>query len=126
MNKMPEVAKLLGVEMGEWFEIKTFSVKFKITNAGLKNEDGITDSRLLQDLLCGERDIVKPPYRPREGERYYYVCDNGDISYYNNDLSVADLSIIAFGNCFRSRTEAEANKDKILAKFEEIKKEMEG
>ena len=80
----------------------------------------------MNKLLSGTNEVEELPFRPGEGERYYYVCDNGDISYYNNDFSVADLSIIALGNCFRTKAEAEANKDRILAKFEEIKKEMEG
>lgn len=124
MNRMPEVAKLLGVELGEWFRVN--GSDYCLTGDGISNEYGVLSPIALNNLLTGACELKKHPFRPKLNEKYYYVCDNGDVSYYNNDFSVADLSIIAFGNCFRSKAEAEANKDRILAKFEEIKKEMEG
>lgn len=124
MNKMPEVAKLLGVEMGEWFRVN--GSDYCLTSDGLIDAYKIGSPVALNSLLTGACEVRKLPFRPKLNEEYYFVWDNGDIGYYTNNFSVADLSIIAFGNCFRSEAEAEANKDKILAKFEEIKKEMEG
>lgn len=129
MNKMPEVAELLGVEMGEWFEIEGYKHKWRIEEKGLGCNDkvvslGLCDTILINILINPDK-IKKCMFRPKLNEKYYYVCDNGDISYFTNDFSVADLSIIALGNCFPSKTEAQANRGKILAKLAEIREEME-
>ena len=64
-NKMNEVAKLLGVELEEEFRVKNFQCKFKISKDGLKFWSDVleqwTDFNWLQDLLTGEREIIKLP-----------------------------------------------------------------
>lgn len=124
MNKMPEVAKMLGVELGEWFRVN--GNDYCLTSNGLSNAYKIGSPVALNSLLTGACEVRKLPFRPKEDETYYYIQSDGNISSLYNSFGCVDYAFFALGNCFRSKAEAKANKDKILAKFEEIKKEMEG
>ena len=64
-NYMGIVAKLLGVELNEEFNIKGLSFKYKIDEDGLKfwledSQEWIS-SNLIEDLLVGKARIVKLP-----------------------------------------------------------------
>lgn len=58
-SKMKEVAKLLGVELGEEFKINVSNDTYKFTNCGLYN-DGYRSYDQLYHLLNGEYEIEKP------------------------------------------------------------------
>lgn len=78
-NKMKDVAKLLDLELEEEFRVKNFHCKFKISKDGLKfwsDDIGQWDNShwlsWLQDLLTGEREIIKIPSEIlNEEEREY-------------------------------------------------------
>jgi hypothetical protein len=76
MNRMKEVAELLGVELGEWFKVKTkegnvIASSYVITEEHLQNDCfDIRDNRMV-DLLTGKLEIIKQPWTPKEGESYY-------------------------------------------------------
>ena len=62
-NKMAEVAKLLGVELGEEFGLKNSNFRYKLTKKGLHKkyftEKEWSCSTMLDDLLLGRFEIVK-------------------------------------------------------------------
>lgn len=62
-NKMSEVAKLLGVELGEEFGLKNSNFRYKLTTYGLRKRhitiEEWSDSCMLDDLLLGKCEIVK-------------------------------------------------------------------
>ena len=62
-NKMAEVAKLLGVELGEEFGLKNSNFRYKLTTYGLQKRYHLiqewSDSSMLDDLLLGRVEIVK-------------------------------------------------------------------
>ena len=64
-NKMAEVAKLLGVELGDEFNIKDSSFVFKLTEKGMqskyKTEGKWYDSGMLESLLSGKYQIIRSP-----------------------------------------------------------------
>ena len=117
-NLMPEVAKLLGVEIGEEFKIKEMPhdvyqiceniLKYKLSNQGW----GEATEDTLKNLLRGEMTIVNLPFKPKSGRTYWTVeedsilCDSWD-----NDMM--DYSYLKLGNCFRTKEEAKANADRI-------------
>lgn len=77
MNYMKEVAEMLGVELGEEFElIKYDSIfKYKLTADGLVAFSPITKdwhegNKLLVDLLLGNNEIVKIPILDEVEKRY--------------------------------------------------------
>ena len=60
-NKMEEVAKLLGVEMGVPFKIKNLLNEFMIDEYGLYSlRTHIHNESILVDLLCGNYEIEQP------------------------------------------------------------------
>lgn len=75
-NLIPEIAKMLGVDLGEEFKIKGYDgLTYKITDNGLELTavDGKKwfDHGALNSLLKGKMEIVKLPWKPKAGEQYY-------------------------------------------------------
>ena len=76
MNKMKEVAELLGVEFGEVFDIKfdceTVVIKgYSMSENVSMYENHIGYDETLIRLLFGDVEIIKMPWTPKNGERYY-------------------------------------------------------
>ena len=76
-NKMKQVAKMLGVELGEEFRVEGFDDKFMLTSTGMFYYD-IEDSKwqeslLIYDILKGTRKIVKPILNEKEKEYLSYI-----------------------------------------------------
>lgn len=68
-NKMKEVAKLLGVEIGEKFEIKgVLSNSYHFSIIGLVDKFGCYCDTCLTNLLNGELEIQKPILTYKEKE----------------------------------------------------------
>lgn len=127
-NLMPEIAKLLGVEMGEAFYINDHLGRrvcaysdnnlFKIGDLALlhlNNTDGCfegtdRDQIILVKLLVGLLTIEKLPWEPKEDEQFY----RPNIIYkaVSNGLwsgSTLEYSLKALGMIYRTREEAEAH-----------------
>lgn len=124
MNYMKQVAEMLGVELGERFKIKydteTLEDTFYLTEDGCHHSGGTISPKKLNKLITGTIEIVKLPWKPMEGVYYYIVKPNGeiDLSYCSNHYY--DLGMIYMGNCFRTKSEAKAHKDEIMAKYREV------
>lgn len=130
-NYMPEVARMLGVEIGEEFDIlykdgtATEIGPFKFTNETILDCDGDElQCWRLCCLLTGDYTIQKRPWRPKEGEGYYYIrSTDGFLSRSTfHSVDADDLALLNMGNCFPSKDAAEAAVPEMLEKFEEIKK----
>ena len=128
-NYMPEVAKILGVEIGEEFEIIINEMKmlthgpYKITDNAIVDYVGCKTKDLLYGLLTGEYTLQKRPWRPKVGDAFFYVLTNGEIQKYVFEIdNIHTLMLFSFGNCFPTKAAAEAAAPEMLEKFEEIKK----
>lgn len=125
-NLMPEVSKMLGVELGEAFYIKDFGTLYRFTLTGLeyKNDDDKRwrriSSCLIEALIKGNHEIEKLPWKPKEEQTYYYIAwrriDNTgewkirvETTFFT-EFSTPDNLRVAVGNCFRTKEEAEAAK----------------
>lgn len=84
VNRIPEICKMLGVEVGEEFKIRDEICEdkevFFIDERGalliVHTENGKRSflrpiGISLEDLLSGHSEIVKLPFKPKEGEWYY-------------------------------------------------------
>jgi hypothetical protein len=124
---MEEVAQMLGVKMGERFNIKyddgTFSsVPLHLDVDGLKSICDLCDNSLAR-LLAGKYTIEKLPWKPKIDDTYWYVDINGHINGGSWDGCVVDYAYYYVGNCFETEEEAEAHKQEILDK---LRKKYEG
>lgn len=130
-NYMPEVAQMLGVEIGEKFDILDEEGKkveygpYKITDNAVVDCDRDDIPDLLYGLLTGEYTLKKRPWRPKDDNEYWFVELDGNVQYtYFYKDNESDLASLNMGNCFQSKEAAKAAVPEMLAKFEEIKKEV--
>lgn len=119
-NLLPEIAKMLGVELGEEFKIKGYDgLTYKLTDNGLElaTVDGQKtkwfDHGALNSLLKGKMEIVKLPWKPKKGERYWtfdtvVLGDALCIVRYTWDGDFNELTKLKTGWVYRTRAEAEA------------------
>lgn len=79
-NLIPEITKLLGVEVGEEFKVKgddeltyifTDDDGLKITFAGDIEISQISINSAFVALVMGKDEIVKLPWKPKKGDAYY-------------------------------------------------------
>lgn len=79
-NLIPEIAKMLGVELGEEFEININDEIYQITKEGMwrkkMNDEGHFDMweevpRCFIKLLAGGAEVIKLPWKPKLNEQYY-------------------------------------------------------
>ena len=120
MNYMKEVAKMLGVELGERFRLYDEDREYDANYYFL--EDGIyvdvvskphrANEGLLFDIVTGEYTIKRKPWKPNNNDVYYIIDEKGYSSceqWCNDSL---DLNYYKIGNCYRTAEEAEANREK--------------
>ena len=121
MNYMSEVAKLLGLEIGERFRLYDDECEYDVDYYFL--EDGIyvdickpyrANSGLLFDIVSGDYSIKHKPWMPEDGECYYFVNENGSAVWDTWGGIYEDIILYKLGNCYK--TEEEALKD--CAKWE--------
>ena len=73
-NLMYEICKMLGVELGEEFKVEGDNRTYWFDLDGLHSGEYVVedeDDAMLHDLLCGEDEIVKLPWKPKQDETYY-------------------------------------------------------
>lgn len=120
MNYIPEVAKMLGVELGEEFECSN-GYKYVLREDGIIESKYIdkvstnTFSSTLVALLNGELTIKRKPWKPKKDDLYYYVDQEGFVISNRWDNSYTEVLLYKLGNCYRTSEEAEANRDKWVA-----------
>ena len=127
MNYMSEVAKMLGVEIGEEFEIvfpnssSSCYTTAKFTNEGVNvMNTNVYDkynfkAYLLRDLLMGSYTIKRKPWRPEVGECYYFINESGLTVWDTWGSSYEDILLYKLGNCYKTRDGADKDAVKWLA-----------
>lgn len=121
-NKLKEAIEVLGVSVGEEFTLKGFDkliYKFSETY-GLIYFDKTTKSweksEAFNDIVIGEYEIQKLPFKPKKMEKYHYISGNaGELYVVQTSFSkhsARDYTNVKVGNCFRTFDEAKANIEK--------------
>ena len=132
-NLMPEVLKMLGVTYGEEFKLeahdpelyKNYSFYFDkdcelyIVN----NLNGSTSnySAMLHSIMRGDYKIIKFPWKPKAGDKYYAIILMGNIkpcieSHHWTD-STKDYALLKLGIIYKTEEEAMAH---MKADYEEL------
>ena len=127
MNLIPVIREALGLQEHEEFNLikpqrSVISRAFRFTSNSLQIHypQGWEEahSMTLRALLRGDLKVAKLPFRPEEGELYYFISlDNGDAmgAYYYSDTSHHKLRVKS-GNCYYTREEAEKHSDEWMSK----------
>lgn len=136
-NLIPEIAKLLGMELGEEFKVDIHGDDiFQITESGVWMRKGIDKEKWVEKpfefvMLCnGDAEVIKLPWKPKEGDSFYsFRCVGSEFSGFGyipkksdytwrvenctwNDSAVA-FALFKAGWVFRTRAEAEAALPKV-------------
>lgn len=110
-NLMPIIAKELGVEIGEEFELQGYpGSKHRLNEDKLEVSFGSEwiKSGLTINAL-GNIEVIKLPYKPKYGDKYWtYVTPNFNIIEYPWTNCVLDFVLLKCGCCFRTKKEAVA------------------
>lgn len=135
MNYMKDIAALLGVELNEEFNLigekRTYPEPlYRLTTNGLEiycNDVWKTDNANLPNLLKGYWQIQRLPFKPKLNETYWtldYILKN-EITTVEYVWKYWTYDYLAYYNglCFRTKEEAEANKDKLLKIINHYNKE---
>lgn len=113
-NLIPEIAKMLGVELGEEFKFGNNNVKFWFDLDGLHSEEFETADLTFYRLARGDAEIVKLPWKPKEGQTVYgfyargISCSLEVISFVWVGSVVSHQALVKAGWVFPTREEAEA------------------
>lgn len=128
-NLIPEIAKMLGVEIGEEFKVKgDDATTYIFTDDGLKlTYDGgigiveISSDAAFAALVNGKDEIVKLPWKPKFGDRYLGVFEfNGKLQICRYDIwrgTIAEEAQYRCGWIYRTKEEAEAALPKVAAEI---------
>ena len=129
MNLIPMIAKELGVEVVEEFKVTRYSnVVFRFDETSLQffatltNDWREVSDELYKMIMKGDTEVERLPFKPKEGERYWYVYWNftlehpcvTDIAFEDSDMCYHHIYC---GNCFRTAEEAEKHKYGIYEKL---------
>lgn len=120
-NLIPKIAELLGLELGEKFKIKGDVGTYEFGLEGLWGDYG-TDAEALEAILCGSAEIVKLPWKPKEGEKYWgfwysSLNDAWIVLLYTWGNNPADFAFYKAGWVYRTKEEAQAALPKVAAEL---------
>lgn len=115
-NLIPQIAKMLGVELFEEFKVEGDNRTYWLDLDGLHSGEYVVedeDDAMLHDLLCGEVEIIKLPWKPKQDETFYtfgiHATENKwvvvSVKWWDN---VKNLALYKIGWIYRSQAEAEA------------------
>ena len=133
-SHMEEVAEMFGVELRETFKIaddifgehpKYYRFTEKVCLEASK--DGAywetADAGVLEDILIGDIRIIKLPWKPQKGEKYYIPCIGAQQEYMysvnhwdNDDI---DKKYYHMGIVCKTKEEAVALTEKMLEAINE-------
>lgn len=122
MNYMEQVAKMLGVELGEEFRIGGVNEYYFLTCEGLRTKrgGGPYDSTLAS-ILTGSNTIKRKPWKPKHGDTYWFVkfshghfCDFTTYA----EGNIEDESRVKLGIAFSTKEQAVEAAKKMLKALE--------
>lgn len=134
MNYYKKIAEMLGVELNEEFKLKADCMENPWNNLYRISENGFEyksirgtwkndDHYALSEILSGKKEIVKIPWKPKEGEKYWHYSgawNEGIFSKWAGEY--IDLICWKAGNCFKTKEEADIKGKELM---EALRKEFE-
>ena len=127
-NLIPEIAHMLGVELGEEFKVKgEDELTYRFDSDGLKltHDSGIELAQIsanvaFVDLVNGKDEIVKLPWKPKERDIFYsFSTTYGKWVVRSNMWAGApcDYALLDKGWVYRTKAEAETALPKVAAEI---------
>lgn len=118
-NLIPRIAAMLGLRLGEEFKVKGYDeLTYRFASDGLKltydnglEISGLTAKVALVALLNGKDEIVKLPWKPKIGEKYWTFGSaqlQWNVTSYCWYGNPDDVAMFKAGWVYRTRAEAAA------------------
>ena len=77
------------------------------------------DDSVLSHLLIGDLIIEAPSFSPENGDQFYFNGEDGMVCWTNfNERNLLHLLLRAYGFTYRTREQAERNKDRDMDRLE--------
>ena len=119
---MADIAKMLGVKLEEEFHLMDSNVFYKIVNEGLCYRFNTTwypsSNDLFVKLMTGEKEIIKLPWKPKEGDRYYFPVDGFTLTSCAIWCdSTLEYALKEAGMIFKTKEECEAALPELRKKY---------
>lgn len=107
MNYMPKVLEMLGVEVNETFKIKGFNLNpYQFDEEyNLIDMEFYVRNEFIMGLIIGKYEIEKLPWKPKHGDRYYFIGLDGLIDSWNWTGVMVDHYCYNARNIFRTSEE---------------------
>ena len=126
MTKMKEFAALLGVEIGEEFQLAdndgVYAPVYRITEREVEYFNELINKWITYDLginFVSDKRVTKKPWKPKKSETFF-VCKGNNVFAEKWADCTADLMTFAVGNCFRTFEEAEAHRKEVIERLKKI------
>lgn len=116
-NLIPQIAQMLGVELGEEFKIdkydglifKFVDNKLMTTRPDYKGATWVTPYATFNELVGGEVGVIKLPWQPKKGEKYWSFRPGAwMVTWYTWEDSPLDFAFYKVGWVFHTKKEAQA------------------
>lgn len=117
------ILEIVGVELGEEFKIEGYGSGNTYEFIKLQGDITLvtvtdcmrlpTNNFVFVQLLTGKLKVKKLPFVPKHGEQFWLVNDLGRVvSTTWDECCTADKQLFITGNCYRTKSKAEANIEK--------------
>lgn len=126
-NLIPKIVKMLGVELGEEFKVDKYDeLTFKFAENMLMARADFKGAKwgityvVLSELLGGDVEIIKIPWKPKKGDIYYsfnLVYGTWVVCQHVLTGSPFDYALLDKGWVYRTCEEAEAALPKVAAEM---------
>ena len=134
MNYYKQIAEMLGVELEEEFKLKPSCLEkpwnclYRFSKDGLENKYsdlswGKCEKGAIDNILIGQTEVIKIPWKPKNGERYWWYSPSWEDAVYTIWYgNLCDLVTWKVGNCFKTEEETKTRGKELM---ETIRKEYE-
>ena len=123
-NLIPEIAKMLGLELGEEFKIIGIESTYRFTEKNLETfckddfgEDcfwGHCSEFVLADLIKGRNEVIKLPWHPQYGDNYWSYGEDTFLIVKDTWAGTArNYAMLKCGMVFCTKEEALENRPRI-------------
>lgn len=114
-EKMQEGKKVRRKDwLGYWF-IEDGKVKIYLKDGNIKFNNFTQET--IANTLAEDWEVVEEPkskdWKPKKGDKYYYINDAGSIFNYDYREDISDEAHLNIGNCFKTEEEAKHMVEKL-------------
>lgn len=121
-NFIPQIENILGVKIGESFKVDGCHETYHLDEYLKVIVDGngnVSNNIAVRTILNGECEIIKLPFKPKNGNDYWTVIGNGvaACSVWSNDMT--DRLRLKHNMVFKTKEEALSNSKRIMKEIYE-------